>query len=86
MRYERDRPGELVHVDIKKLGRIPTGGGHWAHGRAIGGRNSRLSTTVRKSQHAVTGCGYVHTALDNHSRLTYSQVLTDETAATTAAW
>ena len=39
-RYERDRPGELVHVDIKKLGNIPDGGGHKVHGRAQGGRNS----------------------------------------------
>ncbi len=86
VRYERQRPGELVHVDIKKLGRIPTGGGHRAHGRAIGTRNSRLSTTLRKSGHAVIGYGYVHTALDDHSRLAYSEVLADETAATTAAW
>jgi transposase InsO family protein len=85
-RYERDRPGELVHVDIKKLGRIPTGGGHRAHGRIIGSRNSRLSTTLRKSSHPVIGYGYVHTALDDHSRLAYSEVLDDETAATTAAW
>ena len=86
VRYERDRPGELVHVDIKKLGRIPDGGGHRAHGRAAGKRNSRLSTTLRKGSHPVTGYGYVHTALDDHSRLAYSEVLSDETAATTAAW
>ena len=85
-RYERERPGELVHVDIKKLGRIPDGGGHWAHGRTVGTRNSRLSTTLRKSRHPVTGYGYVHTALDDHSRLAYSEVLTDETAETTAEW
>jgi transposase InsO family protein len=86
VRYERDRPGELVHVDIKKLGRIPAGGGHRAHGRSIGSRNSRLTTTLRKSGHPVIGYGYIHTALDDHSRLAYSEVLTDETAATTAAW
>jgi transposase InsO family protein len=86
VRYERARPGELVHVDIKKLGRIPTGGGHRAHGRVVGKRNSRLATTVRKDSHPVIGYGYVHTALDDHSRLAYSEVLTDETAATTAAW
>jgi len=85
-RYERDRPGELVHVDIKKLGKIPDGGGHRAHGRVIGGRNSRLTTTLRKSGHPVIGYGYVHTALDDHSRLAYSEVLADETAATTASW
>ena len=46
MRYERDRPGELVHVDIKKLGRIPDGGGHRAHGRAIGKRNATLNAAA----------------------------------------
>ena len=86
VRYERDRPGELVHVDIKKLGKIPDGGGHRAHGRAAGGRNSRLTTTVRKAGHPVIGYGYVHTAIDDHSRLAYSEVLADEQAATAAAW
>ncbi len=85
-RYERARPGELLHVDIKKLGRIPDGGGHWAHGRFLGVRNSRLTTTLRRSGHAVIGYGYVHTAIDDHSRLAYSEVLPDETAATAAAW
>jgi transposase InsO family protein len=85
-RYERDRPGELVHVDIKKLGRIPDGGGHRVHGRATGTRNSRRSTTVRKNSHPVIGYGYVHSAIDDHSRLAYSEVLADETAETTAAW
>jgi transposase InsO family protein len=85
-RYEKDRPGELVHVDIKKLGRIPDGGGHRAHGRVVGGRNSRLTTTLRKNSHPVIGYGYVHSAVDDHSRLAYSEVLADETAATAAAW
>jgi transposase InsO family protein len=86
VRYERDRPGELVHVDIKKLGRIPAGGGHRAHGRSVGKLHSRLSTPLRKGSHPVIGYGYVHTALDDHSRLAYSEVLADETAETTAAW
>jgi transposase InsO family protein len=86
VRYERDRPGELVHVDIKKLGKIPDGGGWQAHGRAVGKANSRLTTPLRKGRHPVIGYGYVHTALDDHSRLAYSEVLADETAATTAAW
>jgi len=86
-RYERDRPGELIHVDIKKLGRIPDGGGHRIHGRVVGGRNSRLTTTLRNNNHPVRGYGYVHTALDDHSRLAYSEVLADEQAATaTAFW
>jgi transposase InsO family protein len=85
-RYERERPGELIHVDIKKLGRIPDGGGHRIHGRVLGGRNSRLTTSVRKNSHPVLGYGYVHTALDDHSRLAYSEVLADEQAATAAAF
>jgi transposase InsO family protein len=86
IRYERDRPGELVHVDIKKLGRIPDGGGHRAVGRAAGRRNGRLTTTIRHNGHPVIGYGYVHTAIDDHSRLAYSEVLPDEQAATATAW
>jgi transposase InsO family protein len=85
-RYERDRPGSLVHVDIKKLGRIPDGGGHRVHGRAIGSRNSRLTTTIRKRAHPVVGYSYIHTAIDDHSRLAYSEIHADEQAATAAAF
>ncbi|HEX6878063.1 MAG TPA: IS481 family transposase [Nocardioidaceae bacterium] len=85
-RYEHPYPGSLIHVDIKKLGRIPDGGGHRAHGRAVGRRNSRLTTTLRKSHHPVIGYGYVHSALDDHSRLVYSEVLADEQAETAAAF
>jgi transposase InsO family protein len=85
-RYERDSPGELVHVDIKKLGKIPDGGGWRVHGRVIGSRNSRLTTALRKNSHPVIGYGYVHTALDDHSRLAYSEVLPDEQADTAAAF
>lgn len=76
-RYERQRPGELVHIDVKKLGRIPDGGGHKVLGRAHGRRNQRRA-----------GGGYLflHTALDDHSRLAYTEVLADETAATSAAF
>lgn len=74
-RYERARPGELVHIDVKKLGRIPDGGGHKALGRAAGRKNR-------------TACGYayLHTALDDHSRLAYTEDLPDETAATCAGF
>ena len=76
-RYERSRPGELVHIDVKKLGRIPDGGGHKVLGRAAG----------RKNQ-ARTGHGYLylHTALDDHSRLAYTEDLPDEKAATCAGF
>ena len=86
VRYEHPHPGSLVHVDIKKLGKIPTGGGHRAHGRALGKRNSRLTTTIRKDTHPVIGYGYVHTAIDDHSRLAYSEVLPDEQADTAVAF
>jgi transposase InsO family protein len=66
-RYERERPGELVHVDIKKLGNIPDGGGHKTLGRQAG----------RKTRSGV-GYSYLHNAVDDHSRLAYSEILTDE--------
>ncbi|BCW70726.1 IS481 family transposase [Arthrobacter sp. NicSoilB8] len=75
-RYEHDHPGDLVHVDIKKLGRIPNGGGHRALGRAQGRRNKR----------AGTGYAYLHHAVDDHSRLAYSEILGDETQETATAF
>ncbi len=74
-RFERDRPGELVHVDVKKLGRIPDGGGHKVLGRQAG-RATRSSM----------GFDYVHSAVDDHTRLAYSEVHGDEKAATCAAF
>ncbi|OEU85403.1 transposase [Streptomyces abyssalis] len=74
-RYERAAPGELVHVDVKKLGRIPDGGGWRVHGRA----ESRLTKTG-------VGFDYIHSAVDDHSRLAYSEVHTDEKAATCAGF
>ncbi|MFD3688545.1 IS481 family transposase [Nocardiopsis sp. NPDC058631] len=66
-RYERSRPGELVHVDIKKLGNIPDGGGHKALGRSRGRKNRSRA-----------GYAYLHNAVDDHSRLAYTEILTDE--------
>jgi transposase InsO family protein len=77
IRYEAAAPGALVHVDIKKLGRIPDGGGHRVLGRAVGGNNSRRHRP---------GYAYLHHALDDHSRLVYSEILTDERGATAAAF
>ena len=73
-RYERERPGELVHVDIKKLARVPVGGGHKVHGRPATRRKKRL------------GYAYLHSAVDDHSRLAYTEVLPDETGPTAAAF
>ncbi|WP_312856696.1 IS481 family transposase [Arthrobacter mobilis] len=75
-RYEHAAPGDLVHVDIKKLGRIPDGGGHRALGRAKGRRNRRPGT----------GYAYLHHAVDDHSRLAYSEILPDEKQATAAGF
>jgi transposase InsO family protein len=85
-RYERARPGELVHVDVKKLGNIPDGGGWRVAGKARGKRNSLATTTARKRAHPVLGYGYLHTALDDHSRLAYTEILPDERKDTAVAF
>jgi transposase InsO family protein len=72
VRYERPRPGDLVHVDVKKIGRIPDGGGWRAHGR---------SEEVRARG---IGYDYVHSMVDDHSRLAYSEILPDEKGLTCA--
>ena len=82
-RYERDRPGELIHVNVKKLGNLPDGGGHRVRGRAQGSRNKHATSPGR---HPVLGYGYLHTALDDHSRLAYTEILPDETKDTAAAF
>lgn len=76
VRYERDHPGDLVHVDVKKLGRIPDGGGWRAWGR-------QMSRTAAKKK-ARPGYDFVHSVVDDHSRLAYSEILEDETGDTCA--
>jgi transposase InsO family protein len=78
VRYERARPGELVHMDVKKLGRIPDGGGWRAHGRQMGSTAAKKRTRI--------GFDYVHSMVDDHSRYAYSEILPDETAASCAAF
>jgi transposase InsO family protein len=87
-RYERDRPGELVHVDTKKLGNIPDGGGWRIHGQLIGQAHRRRTAGVVRGHgfKPVIGYSYVHTAIDDHSRLAYSEVLPDQRGATAAAF
>jgi transposase InsO family protein len=88
-RYEHERPGDLVHVDIKKLGNIPDGGGHKAHGRAAGSRNSTRSAPVANNAttpRAKLGYAYLHNAVDDHSRLAYTEILLDETKESAAAF
>ncbi|UKY49584.1 IS481 family transposase [Streptomyces inhibens] len=77
-RYERARPGELVHLDVKKIGRIPDGGGWRAHGRQAG------KTYAQKQ--ARIGYDYVHAAVDDHSRLAYAEIHADEKADTCAGF
>ena len=78
VRYERDRPGELVHIDVKKIGRIPDGGGWRVHGRQMG------STGAKKR--ARIGYDYIHSAVDDHSRLAYSEIHPDEKGDTAAGF
>lgn len=75
-RYQRERPGELVHVDVKKISGIPNGGGWRIHGRGN-------APTVKR---ATTGYRYIHTALDDRTRLAYSEIHTDEQAVTAAGF
>ncbi len=76
-RYEKDRPGELIHVDVKKIGRIPEGGGWRARGRQV---------RTAASRKARIGYDYVHSAVDDHSRLAYSEIHPDEQGDTCAGF
>lgn len=75
-RYERERPGELIHVDVKKLGRIPDGGG-WRADPNQSRRNHR-------SPSRQVGFDYIHAVIDDHSRLAYAEIHGDETGKTAA--
>jgi transposase InsO family protein len=77
VRYERARPGELVHMDVKKLGRIHDGGG-WRAGPE--------HRQTAKQKRAKIGYDYVHSLVDDHSRFAYSEILPDEKGATCAAF
>jgi transposase InsO family protein len=76
VRYQRQRPGELLHVDIKTQGRIPDGGGHRLLGRAGGRRDRRVKS----------GYDYLHVAIDDRTRLAYVEALTDQQGQTAAAF
>jgi transposase InsO family protein len=80
IRYERERPGELVHLDVKKFGRIPEGGGkRFDPGFAESGAGRHRPGPNR-------GHDYVHVAVDDHSRFAYAEALPDETGTTTAGF
>jgi transposase InsO family protein len=89
VRYEKLAPGQLIHVDIKKLGRIPDGGGWRVHGR--GSAQDRHAGAIRDRaarRGAKPGRGYsfLHHAVDDHSRLAYSEIHNDERRETAAAF
>ena len=73
LRYEHPAPGDLLHIDVKKLGRIPEGGGHRVHGRSAATPRTR-------------GLDYLHVAVDDHSRYAYVAVLPDERGPSCAAF
>jgi transposase InsO family protein len=75
VRYERENPGDLVHVDVKKLGRIPDGGGHRTLGRQTGKKNR-----------SGVGHSFLHSAIDDRSRLVYSEILSNEKKETAASF
>jgi transposase InsO family protein len=87
-RYEHSAPGDLIHVDIKKLGNIPDGGGHRTVGRRAGARNRTRTPgkTLRHNGKSQVGCSYLHNAVDDHSRLAYSEILSDERKETAVAF
>jgi transposase InsO family protein len=80
-RYERKRPGELLHIDVKKLGRI-RGAGH----RVTGSRRSQRKTTIDGRRRGAAGWEFVHVCVDDATRLAYVEVLEDEKATTAAAF
>jgi transposase InsO family protein len=75
-RYERERPGELIHIEVKKLGRIPDGGGWRSRGRAAANAGGRKKDRV--------GFDYIHAVIDDHTRLAYAEIHDDETGKTAA--
>ncbi len=83
-RYEHHAPGDLLHVDVKKLGNVPDGGGWRYLGRVQGkrNRNTTAGAARNKYHHPVIGTAFVHTVIDDHSRVAYAEIHDDETAAT----
>ena len=86
-RYEHPHPGSLLHVDVKKLGNIPNGGGWRYVGRVQGWKNRAATAEKPKNAHynRKMGHAFVHTVIDDHSRVAYAEIHDDETAATACA-
>lgn len=83
-RYEHPHPGSLLHVDVTKFGNIPDGGGHRYVGRQQGHANRRSSDNITrgKNYRALIATAFVHTVVDDHSRVTYAEICSDEKAVT----
>jgi hypothetical protein len=90
VRYEHPHPGDLVHVDIKKLGNIPDGGGWRVHGRTRGNANSQAHRDPARPRRVHgrpnLGYSYIHTAIDDHTRLAYCEIHPDEQGGTAAGF
>jgi transposase InsO family protein len=86
-RYEHAQPGDLLHVDVKKLGNIPDGGGWRYLGRPEGRKNRAATPNKPRTRHhnPLIGTAFVHTVIDDHSRVAYAEIHDDETAATATA-
>jgi transposase InsO family protein len=88
-RYEHDHPGSLIHIDVTKFANVPDGGGHRYLGREQGKRNAR-ATARRTGQRGTDwrpriGTAYLHTVIDDHSRVAYAEICGNEKAATAVA-
>ncbi|GAA2092100.1 IS481 family transposase [Microlunatus panaciterrae] len=84
-RYEHPHPGSLIHVDVTKFGNIPDGGGWRYLGKQQGDRNRAATDTQRRRgpvRGPLIGTAYVHTVIDDHSRMAYAEICADEKAAT----
>jgi transposase InsO family protein len=86
-RYEHPHPGAMLHVDVKKLGQVPDGGGWRYVGRQQGQKNRAATVGKRRSVHRdpKMGISYVHTVIDDHSRVAYAEIHDDETKETATA-
>lgn len=81
LRFEHDAAGSMIHVDVKKIGRIPTGGGCWAHGRGLHGHRASKRQSDGTGR---IGYTYLQSAIDDHSRLAYTEALENEKGVTVA--
>jgi transposase InsO family protein len=85
-RYEHPHPGAMLHMDVKKLGQVPDGGGHRMVGRQQGRRNRAATSGKKRNVHGnkKMGHAFVHTVVDDHSRIAYAEIHNDELAVTAA--